>query len=272
MATWIVRRDICTSTNERPCGICADCRLFQEQHPNARIFDAALKDNLNVETIREQLHQFTWRPLERQRRRWLVILNAESAHEAVSNTLLKTIEEPAENLHIILTSSFPERLLSTIRSRAVAYQWHPVPQQTIEEYLRRRFPHLSVSELTAIVARSMNRPGLAVTLASAPALGEEESAAIDLLTQALQTRTISPKAEWTSTDLDIGERIVRDILMVKVEGSRLSWPERRPQWEELARHFSLSSLLRLAQRFHQRHRYLQQHVQPTFLLHDFLTF
>jgi DNA polymerase-3 subunit delta' len=44
-----------------------------------------------------------------------------------SNALLKTLEEPLDNRFIIATSSNPNYLLDTIRSRATIIQLYPLP-------------------------------------------------------------------------------------------------------------------------------------------------
>lgn len=52
-----------------------------------------------------------------QSRRVIVIDDADTMSRDAQNSLLKLLEEPAKNVHFILTSHAPERLLQTIRSR-----------------------------------------------------------------------------------------------------------------------------------------------------------
>lgn len=59
-------------------------------------------------------------------RRVVIISRADEMNEESSNALLKTLEEPATNTLFILTSTFPERLLPTIRSRCHIVQFDPL--------------------------------------------------------------------------------------------------------------------------------------------------
>lgn len=52
-----------------------------------------------------------------QGKRVIVIDDADAMSRDAQNSLLKLLEEPARNVHFILTSHAPERLLQTIRSR-----------------------------------------------------------------------------------------------------------------------------------------------------------
>jgi DNA polymerase-3 subunit delta' len=70
---------------------------------------------LRLEQVREVSRFLARTPLETDRP--LVVLeDAEAMAEAAANALLKTLEEPGDGVLILITS-MPERLLSTIRSR-----------------------------------------------------------------------------------------------------------------------------------------------------------
>ena len=58
----------------------------------------------------------------------------ESAQEA-ANALLKLLEEPAPSTFLILTSSEPGRLLSTIRSRTMSLYLPPLAPNSVEKFL-----------------------------------------------------------------------------------------------------------------------------------------
>ncbi len=70
---------------------------------------------IRLEQIRSITKFLSGKPIE-SNRGMVVIEDVDSMQEAAANALLKTLEEPGHGL-LILISSYPERLLPTIRSR-----------------------------------------------------------------------------------------------------------------------------------------------------------
>lgn len=70
--------------------------------------------------------------------RWAIIRDAESMTIEAANAFLKTLEEPPENGHIILTSSHPDYLLPTIRSRAQSITFARMSRKEISQILLSR--------------------------------------------------------------------------------------------------------------------------------------
>ena len=60
------------------------------------------------------------------------------AHDA-GNTLLKTLEEPALNSLIILTSAFPDRIFSTVKSRCQTVAFFPLGYEALKNKLMKDF-------------------------------------------------------------------------------------------------------------------------------------
>ncbi len=65
-----------------------------------------------------------------------IIVNAEHLRQDVQSILLKTIEEPPRDTHLILTTSEKSTLLSTILSRCQPIRFAPLPDAVLEEQLR----------------------------------------------------------------------------------------------------------------------------------------
>jgi hypothetical protein len=74
---------------------------------------------IKVERVREALSFAAGRPYEAARRA-IVVARAEKLGAEAANALLKSLEEPGTRLRWILTTTRPESLLTTIRSRCVA--------------------------------------------------------------------------------------------------------------------------------------------------------
>lgn len=68
-----------------------------------------------------------------------VLEDVEDATEGARNSLLKLLEEPPENSHIILLSSNPQKMLQTILSRVRKFQFPPLGERGTAELIKRRF-------------------------------------------------------------------------------------------------------------------------------------
>ena len=128
--------------NQRACGACASCHWFtQNSHPNFCLVapeafvqeteephektrddsvsasaKKSLSQQISIEQIR-QLDDFVYLTGHQQGYKIIVIYPAEAMNPSASNALLKKLEEPPENVLLILVSHQPRHLLPTIRSR-----------------------------------------------------------------------------------------------------------------------------------------------------------
>jgi len=64
-----------------------------------------------------------------------LILNAQSMNDASQNALLKSLEEPAPNTYIIMTTNRPKSLLDTIYSRCQVITIPSLSEKDIDEWL-----------------------------------------------------------------------------------------------------------------------------------------
>lgn len=81
------------------------------------------------------------------------------------NRLLKALEEPPADTHIILVTANEDRLLPTIRSRCERVAFVPLPDKDVEHWLARRSPELpevQKSWLVEFSAGSLGRAELAM--------------------------------------------------------------------------------------------------------------
>jgi hypothetical protein len=103
---------------ERPEPPCSSCRRVEAGlHPDLlTIVPEGVQ--IRVDRIREALAFAAGRPYE-STRRVARILRADLLGIEAGNALLKALEEPGERVRWILTSTKPESLLATIRSRCI---------------------------------------------------------------------------------------------------------------------------------------------------------
>jgi DNA polymerase-3 subunit delta' len=104
--------------SESPCGQCHTCHLIQSQlHPDLLLVEPEQTGQIvKVDQIREVV-QFVSETALLSTQRIVIINPANAMNMNAANALLKTLEEPAPNAHIILISDQNLRLPATITSR-----------------------------------------------------------------------------------------------------------------------------------------------------------
>lgn len=128
--------------SEQPCLICRNCGLIQgECHPDVIFYPQDKgKDNkkakekadraVTTEDIVSLIEESYIRPIESDKKVF-VILNAQDMNAGAQNKLLKTLEEPPANVHIILGATSEYSLLPTIRSRVKRLEITPFSNDVI---------------------------------------------------------------------------------------------------------------------------------------------
>lgn len=110
--------------DDRPCGHCLSCRkMVSGNHPDIRVFDEA--EPLKIDQIRDLQRELSLSPVE-GRFRVVLLCNFERATTGAANALLKTLEEPASQVVIMLTAVEPSSLLPTIVSRCQILKLRPL--------------------------------------------------------------------------------------------------------------------------------------------------
>lgn len=89
--------------------------------------------------------------------RIVVIEDADLLTKEAQNALLKTLEEPPQGTVLILTASYTEGLLSTIRSRAQSITIQIPPRDLVVEYFQSEYSESQVKQIMAITG---GLPGL----------------------------------------------------------------------------------------------------------------
>lgn len=100
---------------------CAACdRIERRIHPDVHFLEVAgERKMISIEQIRGLVAEATLRPYE-GRSKVFIVDPADALSVSGSNSLLKTLEEPARDTTFILLTRSPDLLLPTIRSRSQA--------------------------------------------------------------------------------------------------------------------------------------------------------
>ena len=136
----------CTGA-DRPCGVCPACRkVLAKQHPDVITVDDTEHKNVAVDIVRQARSDVFIRPNE-GRKKVYIIPRGQDLGAPSQNALLKILEEPPEYAVFLILTTSAERLLPTIRSRAVQLQLSPLSYEQAIPELKRRFPDKSDLEL-----------------------------------------------------------------------------------------------------------------------------
>ena len=125
----------CLDTEKPPCGTCINCQSIKEgTFMDVIEIDAA--SNNGVENIRELRESVKYPPAV-GRKKVYIIDEVHMLSTGASNALLKTLEEPPENVIFILATTDPQKLPQTILSRCMRLDFKRVPENTLIEHMRR---------------------------------------------------------------------------------------------------------------------------------------
>jgi DNA polymerase-3 subunit delta' len=124
-AVALAARQLCPGGD--PEGRCDSCRrVAAGLHPD--LFVAAPEGvQIRVDRVREALAFAAGRPYE-SARRVAIVPHAEMLGAEAGNALLKSLEEPGTRFQWILTTTRPETLLPTVRSRCAVVRLPPRPR------------------------------------------------------------------------------------------------------------------------------------------------
>jgi DNA polymerase III delta' subunit len=119
------------------CQQCKSCALYDHNnHPDLIEIPCADRDRSSTEGIREILRQLSFTSF-RSKGRVLIFDGVEQLHDAASNALLKTLEEPRPNTTFFLITSSPSKVLATIRSRSQLWSFAPLSDNELVAFSKR---------------------------------------------------------------------------------------------------------------------------------------
>ncbi len=140
-----------------------DNPLVFSTHPDYLIFppDGPLR-MFGIEQARKMRSTARFNPTEGSRRVF-VLDGADRANDDAANSLLKTLEEPAEALTIVLTAENPYDLLPTIRSRSVPFYFSRLSTDEMQRFFERK-PELPEADRKRLAGWAQGSPGAALTI------------------------------------------------------------------------------------------------------------
>jgi DNA polymerase-3 subunit delta' len=277
----------CTAAGpeERPCGVCRACTLIAaEKHPDVRLVTGESsgrgKVTLKIDQIRE-LNQALNLTATEARYKIAIIEQFDSANPSAANAFLKTLEEPPQNVILVLTATDAETLLPTIPSRCRTIALRPVAARDIQEALETRW-FVALEQAILLAHLADGRIGWAIENAEdGTALAEREEQ-LDLLTESFgQTRVgrfaIADKLAKTPEKLPALLKIWlswwRDLTLLSVgqkDEDSLTNIDRKNELYGLAEQFPAGSAVASLQHTEQSLLYLKSNANTRLVLENLL--
>ena len=153
----------CEEKGDRPCGVCSVCRrVLKGEHPDVITVDSPTA-TVPIRLIRDMQADAYIKPNEGTRKVYL-IPRAQDLQGPAQNALLKLLEEPPDYCAFLLLTTGADRLLPTVRSRAVTLSMSPLSREALREALVERAPEASPEELARAMDRSEGYLGAALEL------------------------------------------------------------------------------------------------------------
>ena len=117
------------------CGICHSCKLFEARNtPDLYQLDFTDSEQASIERVRELLYSLQLKSFAGTQR-VVIFDNAHLMSNAVTNVLLKTLEEPRPNTYFLLITSSKARMLPTLLSRSQVIHFSHLSRDEIDEIL-----------------------------------------------------------------------------------------------------------------------------------------
>lgn len=254
-----------SDARQRPCGQCTGCRLMAaHMHPDFHLLlpdalreplgwdaaeegsdgDAAAKSSkakakpskeIRVEAVRSAI-EWGQKTSSRGGAKVILIHPAQAMNVIAANALLKTLEEPAGRLRLVLTAHDPEALLATVRSRC--------------QRLRLERP-ATAQALTWLASHDVARPEVLLAAAGgqplealAMAADGIDSQAWERVPETVRSGLAAAVISWPLARLvDALQKLCHDLMCLRADGAPryFSAPTlaplmhpRGPQWPALA--------------------------------------
>lgn len=148
-AKILASRLLCQEEGSLPCGHCRSCHLFKSFHPDLILLEPEEKSAvIKIEAVRAAIEK-VHRTSTCSAYQVVIIHPAEAMNRSCANALLKTLEEPPDNVIFLLVSHQAATLPATVLSRcqrlnfavpsaALSMAWlkEQAPEQNAEVALR----------------------------------------------------------------------------------------------------------------------------------------
>ncbi len=221
-------------TGGEPCGDCRQCsRIAASKHADVRVIGAP-GQAVKIEEMRELQQDAALVPFE-GRNRVFIIDGAERMTGEAANCLLKTLEEPPDNVYLLLLTQQPAALLPTVRSRCRLVELRPVAAGLIEAMLTEGGADAETARTIARLAEG--RAGWAAEATADPSVLEARRERLDdsIAVAGMDYSARLVRAAKIAADYDRARRDVQGANRDASKAANKGESDKRQKAEEQAR-------------------------------------
>ncbi|MBN2558234.1 MAG: hypothetical protein JXB33_05730 [Clostridia bacterium] len=176
---------LCMSeSGSKPCGKCRHCVNIKAGGNGELYIIEESGKAISVSAIRELQDNIALLPVCNDKKAY-VIVDGDNMTVQAQNCILKTLEEPPEYAHIIITASNSDNLIDTLKSRAVLLHVGINSIAEIKEYLYNATDRTE-AEISLAAQCSSGSIGKAMEILESREFGEGRELAVDFITGILE--------------------------------------------------------------------------------------
>jgi len=169
-------------------------RISANAHADLRalrpVADGRVTKEIRVDAVRDAIRFLGMTPAEGGWR-FVLVDQADEMRPEAANALLKTLEEPPPRAVLMLTTSAPDRLLPTIRSRCRRLELAPLAEAEMGALLGKLRPELGGADRARLATVAEGSPGRALELVEGEGLALQQ-----LVERALAGLAGGDRREW----------------------------------------------------------------------------
>ncbi len=260
---------ICCDGDE-PCNNCRVCSLIDSQmHPDV-MFYPKTDGAIGVEDINSLIEESYLKPIESDKKLF-VIVGAENMNASSQNKLLKTLEEPPKNVHILMGATSEFALLSTIKSRVKKLEIPPFDNKILIEALKDECS--DYDKLCGAVGSGDGTVGKALALYGDSGLLSVTELAEDVICNMNSSSEVlkySDKILQSKVDLNqflsVLELMLRDMLLISQGKSQIAFNKGVAQRLQKAQKFNTGSIIYALESITEAQKRKKFNMNPTMLV------
>lgn len=272
--------------DDRPCLECDSCQKIDAGgHSDVQVIGLDYNEDEDAERklIRNEqidgiLHDASLPPFE-GRNKVFIIDGAELLSIGAANRLLKTLEEPEDNVTFILLAADENRLLQTIVSRCQRIELQPMSIAAETQALTEKLS-IEPERARLLAGLSHGCPGWAVTAAGDPKIMEQRDSELDQIISVIKgnyeerfayvfrlATGFTQNRQAVYDTLDRWQDWWHDMLLVKLDRAEMiTNTDRREELVGMSGNYSLSSIREFIQSIASAGLQLKQNVNQRLAL------